>query len=171
MPDRPSVFTSNLLRGLNGMGANDDRGAWCIDTTKLQRVLSELAGDFAAPEHLGLPPPIGGEQSFFEFHRLHVPPVVPFYLDLTWREHDEEPPARILRVAVHREGSEICDWPTPWVTVPEFQWENGRFRSDQIAGMRYGWSVSFDDGTSQSSEARSLNPPLRLVEFPRDVID
>lgn len=170
IPGRPSVFTANLLMGLGGMGANDDRGDWRVDTTKLQRALGELAGDFASPEQFGLPPPVGGDQSLFEFHTLPGPPAVPFCMELAGADDEESPPAPVERVAVTCEGEQVFEWPRPWASAEGCRWEYGRFRSDQVAGMRYSWSVTMADGTSLASAPRTLNPPLRIVEFPRDAV-
>lgn len=91
-------------------------------------------------------------------------------MELAGADDEESPPAPVERVAVTCEGEQVFEWPRPWASAEDCRWENGRFRSDQVAGMRYSWSVTMADGTSLASAPRTLNPPLRIVEFPRDAV-
>lgn len=163
-PGETSLFTRNLLLGLQGLAANDDRGDWRIETTKLQRVLTELSREFALPEHFGLQSPTSGEQVSFDLHRLRDAPIVPLFMQPSWSDEDDLPPTDIRSVEVFREGARAMRWLDPWETADDCSWETGRFRSDQTAGMRYSWSVTFADGTRHESPLRTLNPPFRLVE-------
>lgn len=167
-PGRPSLFTENLLKGLRGLGANDNRGEWWVETTGLQRALTGLAEEFADEDDKGLQVPTSGEQTSFDFQRLAEPPVVPLYLHPTWTEEGESPPDDLAAVALHSEGAPVLDWPSPWADSPECSWRGDRFRSDRAAGARYSWSVSFTDGRTMSSAPATLSPPFRIVEFPRD---
>lgn len=167
---RPSLFTENLIKGLEGLGANDNRGEWWVETTGLQRALTGLADEFAGEEDRGLQAPTSGEQVSFDFQRLAAPPVVPLYLFPSWAEEGDDPPADLADVGVDSEGVELLRWPNPWLESPACVWRWDRFRSDRPAGCRYSWSVTFTDGRQMRSEPVTLNPPFRIVEFPRDGI-
>lgn len=169
-PGRPSLFTENLIKGLRGLGANDARGEWWIETTGLQRALTGLADEFASEDDRGLQAPTSGEQVSFDFHRLNGPPVVPLYLHPSWTEEGEAPPEDLTEVGVDAEGVPVLRWPKPWDDTADCAWRGDRFRSDRPAGTRYSWSVRFADGRGMSSAPLTLNPPFRIVEFPRDGI-
>jgi hypothetical protein len=167
-PTQVSLFTSFLLRALDGMAAEDDDGPWRVETTKIQRVLGDLSTHLALPEHYGLQTPTGGDQTSFGFHWPRAVPNVPFLLRQSDVEDDEAPPGTMAAVRVRREDGHTIEWLDPWEESQVCSWEAGRFRSDQEAGMSYSWSVTYDDGTVLTSRAKPLNPPYRLVEFPRD---
>lgn len=169
-PGRASLFTENLVKGLRGLGANDARGEWWVETTGLQRALTGLADEFAGEDDQGLQSPTSGEQVSFDFQRLAGPPVVPLYLHPSWSENDGAPPVDLAAVRVVAEGAPAVHWPYPWDEHPECAWRGDRFVSDRAAGMRYSWSVKFTDGREMKSAPLTLNPPFRIVEFPRDGI-
>jgi len=169
-PDRPSLFTQNLIKGLEGLGANDNRGEWWVETTGLQRALTGLADEFADEEDRGLQAPTSGEQVSFDFQRLDDPPVVPLYLHPSWTEEGDDPPADLADVGVDLEDIELLRWPNPWHENPDCVWRGDRFRCERPAGSRYSWSVTFTDGRQMRSLPVTLNPPFRIVEFPRDDI-
>ncbi|MEH3036200.1 MAG: caspase family protein [Sphingomonas adhaesiva] len=167
-PGDVSLFTAFLLRALDGMAADDDDGPWRVETTKIQRVLGDLSTRLALPEHYGLQTPVGGDQTSFGFHWPKHAPKVPFFLRQADEDDDGVPPGRIRQVSVEPEGGPPSVWPHPWEKSAVCSWEAGRFRSDQQAGMSYSWSVTYDDGTVMTSRPKTLNPPYRQVEFPRD---
>lgn len=169
-PDSVSLFTGFLLRALEGMAADDDEGVWRVETTKIQRVLGDLSSRLAKPGDFGLQAPVGGDQTSFGLHWPADTPTVPFLLEQADLDDDATPPASVSTVRVHREGGRVAEWSDPWAAGGACVWEAGRFRSDQRAGKRYSWSVGYRDGTVLTSELRTLNPPYRLVEFPRDGI-
>jgi hypothetical protein len=167
---KASLFTENLVKGLDGLGANDARGEWWVETTGLQRALTGLADEFAEEEDRGLQSPTSGEQVSFDFQRLAGPPRVPIYLHPSWTEADDGPPINLIEVRMDSDAGPVLQWVHPWHSTPDCMWRTDRFRTEREAGARYSWSVRFADGQEMRSTAVTLNPPFRIVEFPRDGI-
>ncbi|WP_437971118.1 caspase family protein [Sorangium sp. So ce260] len=87
----PSRFTEALLRAMRGAGADEENGAWRVDTSALHRGLRAIFelenGRPGVPKQV---PRLGGNTYGFVLHELAAPPEVPVVIgcDPTTRNVD-----------------------------------------------------------------------------------
>ena len=82
IPDRVSLFTDALLRGLRGVGSdNPEEDVWWVNTSRLQEAIHHfMAQPTFAGKLAGVQVPTVRELPVFDLHQLARPPVVPVYV-------------------------------------------------------------------------------------------
>jgi hypothetical protein len=81
IPDRVSLFTDALLRGLGGVASDNPEEVWRVDTSGLQAAIHHfMTQPTFAGKLVGVQVPTVKEVLSFDLHVLQSPPVVPVYV-------------------------------------------------------------------------------------------
>jgi hypothetical protein len=81
IPDKVSLFTDALLRGLRGVGSDNPEDVWRVSTSRLQEAIHHfMAQPTFAGKLAGVQVPTVTELPVFDLHQLTKLPVVPVYV-------------------------------------------------------------------------------------------
>jgi Caspase domain len=99
IPDKISLFTDALLRGLQGVGSdNPEDDVWRVSTGRLQEAIHHfMTQPTFAGKLAGVQVPTVKELPIFDLHQLVKPPVVPVYVGCRDPVYNQTAEFRCLR--------------------------------------------------------------------------
>jgi hypothetical protein len=146
-PNQPTVYTEALIDGLNGTGASDRDGSWCIYTTELNTAVGTAVSSMGSQVQY----PTTGNLTSFMLHQLRSPPVVPITVGCRPKANNQAWTMlyRQDNVEIERRPPAADDW-----------------RTKVVSGSYQFVALDAGNEICTNPPVRYVGPPYRIIRIP-----
>lgn len=165
-PGQPSLFTSALLKALDGPAASNNLGQWQVTSTRLLDAITHLMRPEVQPDIPTVQVPASGTQVEMLLHRLPGRPKVPLTVHLPSYK-GKNPPKEVSSLAIERIGIEgaVSGWNRRGPAYPSpCEWRKQHFQTWLTVG-EYSATLDWKDGRSSKTECFLATPGHILTDF------
>lgn len=146
-PNQPTVYTEALIDGLDGTGASDRDGQWCIYTTELNTAVGTAVSRIGQQVQY----PTTGNLTSFVLHELNSPPLVPVTVGCRPKSNN------LSWTMLYRQGGVEVDRRPPAAEDWQTKVATGSYQFVALEGA---------NEISTTPPDRYVGPPYRVIEIP-----
>ncbi|MCG8429112.1 MAG: caspase family protein, partial [Chromatiales bacterium] len=146
-PNLPTFYTESLINGLNGTGASDRDGSWCIYTTELNTAVGTAVSSMGRQVQY----PTTGNLTSFVLHHLKSSPIVPVTIGCNPKTNNQS------WTMLYRQGGIELDRRPPALE----DWQT------KVATGSYQFiALDAGDEIGTNPPERYVGPPYRVIRIP-----